>query len=325
MKNLFTSQKTLQKSKIPSVQELRSLFNNYDEPEQKQQEEVVAKPKLSTESFVDSGIKLYMTTNYDNFVFRNDNRQIDYRKIHRLVKSIKKSGALVVPGTVNGKMEVIDGQSRLLALKHLADTEGIYLPFYFTIQENYGAEEMIAMNSTSDTWKNDAYMRHYIKNNNENYLIFEKFLNDFEWLNLSTARIIFTGKIDGTREYYNDEKTDKRLTIRATDFKEGLLVPDDLNLAYERAYQLEALGKYYKNFKNTNFVKAFLNIKKVRGFSFQELCGQFEKVFNNKRNDKYQIKDDVKHTINSYRDCMNDIYNFKKHESNCLNLRSIKR
>ena len=326
MKNYFTSKKSLQKVSIPTVKDFRNtLFDNNNVVEQPKQEQVVvSKPDLSSTSFVDSGIKLLMTKDYDRFIFRKDNRKIDYRKIHRLVKSIKKTGALVVPGTVNGKLEIIDGQSRLLALKHLAETEGIYLPFYFTIQENYGAAEMIAMNSTADTWKNPEYLDHHVENKNENYLLFEKFMRDFDWLNISTAKIIFTGRIDGTREYYNDEN-DNRRTIRATDFKEGLLAPDDINLAYERAEQLDALGEYYDNFKNTNFVKAFLNVKKVKGFDYEELLSQFERVFTNKRNDKFQIKDDLKHTINSYRDCINDIYNFKKHEHKCLNLRSVKR
>lgn len=336
MKDLFTNKKSLERSKIPSVQELRSLFSNASEPSPVQ--ETAQKP-VSRKSFSDSGVKVMMTTDYDSLKLRNDNRPIDFKHVQRLVKSILENGVLMIPGIVNADNEIIDAQHRWAALKQIAETTGRFLPFYFIIEENYGAAEMIRSNALGNIWRKPDYLNHYVKNENPNYILFQKFRDDFEWTNNSTAEIMFTGKIDGanskrekllvdneeSKKYINSKKDKRDNCGRTKVFEYGLMEPDDINAAYERAYQLEALGQYYDNFTNTNFVKAVLQLRKIEGFSYQELLNQFEKVFTNKRNDKYQIKDDLKHTIVSYRDCLNDIYNFKKHESSCLNLRSIKR
>ena len=327
MKDLFTA---IQTSKIPSVQDVKDYLSSNETPK---------KEPASRKSFTESGVKVMQTTDYDSLRLRKDNRPIDFKHVQRLVKSILENGVLMIPGIINADNEIIDAQHRWAALKQIFETTGKKLPFYFIIEENYGAAEMISSNALGNIWRKPDYLNHYVKNENPNYLLFNKFREDFEWTNNSTAEIMFTGKIDGAnsvrekisvdneeaRKFKDGKKDNKNEIGRAKVFEYGLLETDDINLAYERAYQLEALGQYYKNFTNTNFVKAFLQLKKINGFSFHELLSQFEKVFTNKRNDKYQIKDDLKHTITSYRDCLNDIYNFKKHESKCLNLRSIKR
>lgn len=329
MKNLFSSltTKSSDTNRVYEVDDLRKMVEttNY---------ETISKAVSDTSpetqnpnEFEDTGFKIYSSTDYDKFIFRKDNRKVDFKMVYKLAQSISRYGNLVIAGTINGKNEIIDGQCRLMALKYIAETEGIFHPFYFNIQKNYGAKEMIAMNTTGSNWNKPDHLHHFTENDNENYIMFDKFLNDFPWLNLSTGYNLFTGKIDGKVELISKNKsnTQKRIRIRTTDFKEGLMVPDDIVLAYERAHQLQAVGEIYKNFKNTNFVKSFLQIKKVKGFSFDELIYQLQKVYNNKRNDNFKIKDDQAHTINNYRDCLNDIYNFKKHEDKCINLRSVKR
>jgi ASC-1-like (ASCH) protein len=293
-----------------------------------------------------SGIQILCTTNYERLILREDNRKIDFKTVQRLIQSFYKDGILFVPGVVNKYREVIDGQHRLAALKQIAETTGHRIPFYFIPMGEYSEKEMIIINKISNIWGKPQYLDHYVVRENKNYILFKQFKEDFPWTNASTSEALFTGKIDGVntagqtipnlasvldlteyKEYTKTKKSGRHVNIigRKESFEEGLLKPDDLNEAYNRAYELEKLGKYYTNFANTNFVKAYLNVRKVKGFSFEEMLKQFEKVYTNMRNEKFKIDDSVSHKISSYRDCFNDIYNFKRHEASCINLRSIKR
>jgi hypothetical protein len=294
--------------------------------------------------FVNTGVYIQSTTNYSAFKFRNDNRDVDFKKVQRIVQSIYDNGSIMCPAIVNDKREVIDGQHRLNALKQIYETDGVAHPYYFITVSDYAAKQMILLNTLNNVWVKPDFLKHHISNNNQNYILFKQFIEKFKWLNSTTSEILFTGKIDGAnstrvsisplvdtsdlREYLDKKKKGDRKSLeygRVATFKDGSLKPDDLNLAYQRAYQLEELGKYYPNFSNTSFVKAFLHVRKIKGFSFEELIAQFEKVYVNMRNTKYQIKDNVSYTIVTYRDCLNDIYNFKKQENSFVNLRSVKR
>jgi hypothetical protein len=293
-------------------------------------------------NFVDTNQKIYQTTDYEKFNIKTDNRNIDYKKVINLIQSFKTNGVLMVPAIVNQDLEIIDGQNRWTALKQLAETDGIREPFYFIIQPEYKSEQMIVINNNSTNWNKKDYLKYHITNDNKNYIIFDQFLKDFPWLASTTAESIFTGRIDGVNhkrqrilvntsnsEDLNEfiksraSKNHKKDIGREKTFQNGGLKPDDLNLVYERAKQIESFSKFYPDFKNTNFVKAYLHVKNVKGFTYEELYSQFEKVYSNVRNERFKIAN--AHTINDFRDSLNDIFNYKKGEHDCINLRTVKR
>lgn len=292
-------------------------------------------------NFVDTNQRIYQTTNYEKFNVKNDNRNIDYKKVINLIQSFKTSGVLMVPAIVNEKLEIIDGQNRWTALKQLAETENVREPFYFIIQPEYKSEQMIVINNNSTNWNKKDYLKYHITNDNKNYVIYDQFLKDFPWLTATSAESIFTGKIDGVNvkrqkvlvntsnsedlnEFIKGRTKNYKTDIgREKTFQNGGLKPDDLNLVYERARQIESFGKFYPEFKVSNFVKAYLHVKNVKGFSYEELFSQFEKVYSSVRNERFKITN--AHTINDYRDAFNDIFNYKKGEQDCINLRTVKR
>ena len=80
MKNLFTSKKSLENVSIPSVQKIKNeLYNEVDETQ---------KTEVSEDSFVDSGIKVLKTTDYNKLRLRKDNRPLDFKHVQRLVISV---------------------------------------------------------------------------------------------------------------------------------------------------------------------------------------------------------------------------------------------
>lgn len=292
-------------------------------------------------NFVDTNRKIYQTTNYDTFNIKVDNRDIDYRKVINLIAAFKTTGVLMVPAIVNQDLEIIDGQNRWTALKKLAETDGIYEPFYFIIQPEYKSEQMIVINNNSTNWGKKDYLKHYVTNDNKNYVIYDQFLKDFPWLTTTAAESIFTGRIDGVNvkrqkvlvntsnsedlsEFIKDRTKNYKTDIgREKTFQNGGLKPDDLNLVYERAKQIESFSRFYPDFKVSNFAKAYLHVKNVKGFTYEELYSQFERVYGSPRNERFRITN--AHTINDYRDAFNDIFNYKKGEQDCVNLRTVKR
>lgn len=111
------------------------------------------------------------TTNYDMFKFRSDNRAVLHQShIDRLIKSIQARNLLEMrPIIVNEKMEVMDGQNRLLAAKKLG------VPIWYVVEDGLCANDIILMN-TSSSWKPSDYLNFYIKHQNDEYIKLARFM-----------------------------------------------------------------------------------------------------------------------------------------------------
>lgn len=112
-----------------------------------------------------------ITTEYDMFKFRNDNREsINHSHVKRLAESIKARNLLELrPISVNAEMEVIDGQHRLLAAKMLG------VPIYYRKSNDLKASDIIIMN-ISQTWGQGDYLNYYVKNNYPEYIKLQQFM-----------------------------------------------------------------------------------------------------------------------------------------------------
>lgn len=123
------------------------------------------------------------TTNYDMFIFRNDNRsEIKQSHVNKLVQSIKARNLLEMrPISVNGKMEIMDGQHRVLAAKALN------VPIYYRVDQSFTGEDMLALN-VSKSWGLPDYLNYYVKNGYQEYIK----LNDFNIKNKMNIRTSLT-------------------------------------------------------------------------------------------------------------------------------------
>lgn len=111
------------------------------------------------------------TTDYEQFKFRTDNRvTITQSHVKRLARSIDSRNLLELnPISINGEMEVIDGQHRLLAAKSL----GIPI-FYRQVKELQGSD-IIIMN-VSQPWGQADYLNYFCKNHYPEYLKLQEFM-----------------------------------------------------------------------------------------------------------------------------------------------------
>lgn len=121
------------------------------------------------------------TTDYSRFKWLKGNRVINAKKVGELIRSISEHGYRGVPIVVNNNMEVIDGQHRLMALKHLKR------PVPYIVDDNAGLRECVALNSVSTRWKNSDYIHAQVEQGNESYVILSNLLEKHKPFSVSTV------------------------------------------------------------------------------------------------------------------------------------------
>lgn len=155
-----------------------------------------------------------MTDDYDMFKFREDNRdRINQSHVKRLSESIKARNLLELkPITVNGEMEVIDGQHRLLAAKMLG------VPIYYGQNHELNAQDIITMN-VSQPWGQMDYLNYYCKNGCQEYQKLKDFMKN-HGISLKIALSITMGhKKDSHIQFkegkyvFNEEDFDEHIDI----------------------------------------------------------------------------------------------------------------
>lgn len=124
------------------------------------------------------------TTNYNQFKFRKDNRDIVLGYIERLKASINKIGYdLSKPITVNESMVILDGQHRFHACKDLG------LPIIYSIRPANGvsdADVMLELNRTQAIWRLNEYLQHFSKSGIKSHVEILEFENTYK-LGVSTS------------------------------------------------------------------------------------------------------------------------------------------
>jgi hypothetical protein len=121
------------------------------------------------------------TTDYDQFIFRTDNREkknsltpVDETHVKRLVESITECNLLhMQPIIVNEKLEIIDGQHRLSAAKRLG------VEIYYQVVPNLTARDIILMN-ISKGWTLGDYLNFYVENGYPEYIKMKEFMKRHE-------------------------------------------------------------------------------------------------------------------------------------------------
>lgn len=131
---------------------------------------------------------IYETTDYDKFKRLDGNRFVDHSQ--KIVESIQNNGQLNAAITVNENYEIIDGSNRFGAFKTLE------LPVRYTVEEGYGINECIAMNSVSKNWGTSDYINCYAELGNQNYIDLQYLLDKYcSRLSASVVYAIAQGNI----------------------------------------------------------------------------------------------------------------------------------
>lgn len=114
------------------------------------------------------------TIYYTLFKSVDSNRKVDKRHVNKLMEAIEKKNLLHLnPIVVNGDMEIIDGQHRLLAAKLLK------LPIYYMIDRTVERKDISSLNSNKKNWQMMDYVTFYAKEGNQYFKQFLKLCEDY--------------------------------------------------------------------------------------------------------------------------------------------------
>lgn len=157
---------------------------------------------------------IHKTKDLSIFKFRDDNREkIRPADVEILIEKIKKRNMLDInPIHVSPKMEVIQGQHRVLAARKLG------LEIYYMIVEDFKPQDIIAMNAQK-SWTTGDFLNFYCKNGYEHYIALKKFIEKHN-LGLRTGILLTAGESKVAQQKFRDgeyifveETTDDQLLL----------------------------------------------------------------------------------------------------------------
>lgn len=131
--------------------------------------------------------KVYKTDDLSVFKTLEGNRSIEKAREKKICDSIIKHGYIHCPIIVNEKMEVIDGQGRLAALKKLG------LPAEYIVFEGMSIKECIALNIYQTGWSILDYIESFADRGNRSYRFLLHLITKYKDLNTGICLNAITG------------------------------------------------------------------------------------------------------------------------------------
>lgn len=117
---------------------------------------------------------VFYTRDYSSLKKLLGNREVKNQRIKNMVESISQYGYINVPVIVNEKLEIIEGQTRALALEEL----GMEIPY--KIIPNLGIKECRALNQYQKKWSIDDYVNSLCARKNNNYINYRSLYNQYQ-------------------------------------------------------------------------------------------------------------------------------------------------
>jgi len=226
--------------------------------------------------------KVGTTKDYSVFKYFDRNRVISKNHVEELRKDMNEKGQLerVI---VNEDWFVIDGQHRIEARK--IDKK----PIDFRVKKGASIIDVTAINNSTKSWNNAAWLRNYSHEeheNNKSYLQYSKFREE-HGLNESVCMALLS-------EDYHD--------YGRKAFKKGTFKVKSLERANINANEIVELIAMDKRLNTLKAVLAFLKLKTLKNFSFSVFKNQLEK-----HKKRITVCNKIEDWIDVYID---DIYNY---------------
>jgi len=243
-----------------------------------------------------SEFKVQTTKNYSQFTFLKGNRSLN--KLHelKLRKSIDTNYLFTII-IVNEKFEIIDGQHRFMAIKHLQ------LPIYYVVIKNYGLKEVQLFNQNNHKWKIDDYTDGYCDLGFADYIIFRDFKNKYKFSDYTCVLFLSQEDADNTRDRVKTNSVVEK-------FKLGLFKVNNIEKAISYAEMFIAIKEFYKGYQKTTFIKAMWCMIHNKNFVFSEFINKLKLM-------PTALKPCANSTI--YKELIEDIYN--RYRRDKVNLR----
>lgn len=235
---------------------------------------------------------VYKTSDLSIFKPIDGNRVPNLQHIKRLTDSIKKYGMKCNPIIVNEKMEVIDGQHRLLAAKEANSF------VYYIIINGYSLSEVHTLNLNQKNWTRKDYMEGYASMGVESYIKLKKFYEKNDDYSFADCIAL----CQNTSASNNRTLNHKYYSGASQIFEEGTWETADIDLAQDWADKIRMVSPYYLGYARTTFVGTMITLFKNPIFDFNEFMHKL-------RLQPTALVDCANRE--QYRALIEDIYNFR--------------
>lgn len=231
------------------------------------------------------------TTNYDQFILLDANRDQNRGHIEAIKRAFEEVGNLtmVQPILVNERYQIIDGQHRFIACKELG------VPIYFTMQPGLTVKDARSMNILHRAWRLDDFARSYAEGGDPNYRKFLELAEDYDFSYSVIMAYALGGETKGA----------------FVAFRRGDFVLSDVPATRAKLDKLAEAVEILDN-KDKNFAYAYLKAMQVGGFDQERMLRKLAQVGE-------QI---VRRfgSMNEYLRALEEVYNYQISDRNRLRL-----
>jgi hypothetical protein len=246
--------------------------------------------------------KVYKTNDLSMFKSIDGNRVPNLQHIKRLADSIRVYGMKCNPILVNEKMEVIDGQHRLMAAKEAKSF------IYYIVVNGYDLHEVHTLNLNQKNWTKKDFMEGYANMGIESYIKLRDFsIKNSDYVFSDCIALVQNNTSWGSKTL--TQKIHKNNNVTEI-FEEGTWKHNDINLAQEYANKIRMIKPYYLGYNRTGFVTTMIGLLQKEIFDFNEFMHKL-------RLQPTAMVDCANR--DQYRTLIEDIYNYKSR--NKVNLR----
>tara|TARA_R110000772_G_scaffold264687_1_gene385436 strand:+ start:548 stop:1336 length:789 start_codon:yes stop_codon:yes gene_type:complete len=243
---------------------------------------------------------VYKTNDLSVFQEIKGNRPPNPQHIRRLVASIKENGLLCNPILVNERLEVIDGQHRLLAAKESKSE------IYYIVLNGYDLKEVHALNLNQKNWTKKDFMDGYAEMGVEPYIKLRNFMRKNKVFNITDCIALCSNTVSGSTADISQKyrKGLNNINIKEV-FEEGTWQGKDFEIAQQNADKLRMIKPYYDGYRRSTFIGTMLGLFKNKNFDFFD--------FLNKLKMQTQKMEDCT-SVSQYKLLIEDIYNYRRRE-----------
>lgn len=201
-----------------------------------------------------------VTKDYSKFKNIDGNRKITPAHVEKLVAAMERRNLLeYFPVLVNEKMEVIDGQHRLIAAAKLD------YPVTYEVVPGLELEDVMSINTNSKGWSTMDFIDTYIKLGNPYYEQLKKFIKRTGF-GVSLSAQLLQGKASSLTGGSHTSQL-----IRAGEFK---VVAESFAERIAEYVRLLSPNTDFDSHKDRGFVKAIVMLDGNEGFDMERLVSK---------------------------------------------------
>lgn len=241
--------------------------------------------------------KVYRTSDLTIFKQIDGNRVPNIQHIKRLADSIRVYGMKCNPILVNERMEVIDGQHRLMAAKEA----GSFV--YYIVVDGYSLNEVHTLNLNQKNWTRKDFMDGYANMGIDSYIKLRDFVNKNDDFTFNDAIALCQNNGSSSSRTLRSQTSKSKLESKTLQiFEQGTWKHGDINLAQDMTNKIRMIKAYYSGYNRTSFVCTMITLFNNSNFDFNEFMHKL-------RLQPTALVDCANRE--QYRTLIEDIYNYK--------------